>query len=125
MLSLSDHFDFLLQKIEPDRERAEFARDVPALVRDYLKQHEDIETVEPYSRLAGSYARCTAIKNIKDVDLLLTVAAADPALLIAGAAVPPLDLIACLAKPVHQRQDDPAVVPDGMRIGEAFIQIAV
>jgi len=73
MLSLSDHFDVLLQKIEPDGERAEFARDVPALVRDYLKQHEDIETVEPYSRLAGSYARCTAIKNIKDVDLLLTL----------------------------------------------------
>ncbi len=73
MLSLSDHFDVLLQKIEPDGERAEFARDIPALVRDYLQQHEDIETVEPYSRLAGSYARCTAIKDIKDVDLLLTL----------------------------------------------------
>jgi hypothetical protein len=73
MLNLSDHFDVLLQKIEPDGERAEFARDIPALVRDYLQQHEDIETVEPYSRLAGSYARCTAIKDIKDVDLLLTL----------------------------------------------------
>ena len=73
MLSLSDHFDVLLQRIEPDGERAECARDIPALVRDYLQQHEDVETVEPHSRLAGSYARCTAIKDIKDVDLLLTL----------------------------------------------------
>lgn len=73
MLSLSDHFDVLQQKIEPDGERVQFARDIPALVRDYLHQHEDIETVEPHSLLAGSYARCTAIKDIKDVDLLLTL----------------------------------------------------
>ncbi len=47
--------------------------DIPAQVRDYLHQHGDLKTISPHSRLAGSYARCTAIKDIKDVDLLLTL----------------------------------------------------
>src|SRR5579872_3934327 len=59
------------------------------------------------------------------VDLLLAIPAAYPALLVAGAAVPSLDLVAGLAQPVDQREDDPAVVPDGMRVGETFIEIAV
>ncbi len=71
MLSFSDHFDILRQRIEPDEARAQSARDIPALVREYLHQHEDLKTVSPHSRLAGSYARCTALKDIKDVDTLL------------------------------------------------------
>jgi hypothetical protein len=39
MLSLTDHFDVLLQKIEPDGERAEFACDVPALSGHFPGYH--------------------------------------------------------------------------------------
>lgn len=76
MLILPDHFCELLHRIEPEEGRANTARDIPAQVRDFLKGHQDITTITPHSRLAGSYARCTAIKHIKDVDVLLLIDAA-------------------------------------------------
>lgn len=74
MLTLPDHFKELLSAIEPEPERADAAQKAPAQVRDFLKESTDIRTIEPHSRLAGSYARHTALKNIKDVDILLFVA---------------------------------------------------
>jgi hypothetical protein len=73
MLTLSEHFDILRSRIEPTEERSEAAKDIPTAVRDYLKQSEELVTVDPHSRLAGSYARNTAIKDIKDVDVIILV----------------------------------------------------
>lgn len=71
MFTLPDHFCILLTRIEPEEDRAKIASDLPAQVRDFLQNHEDITTAVPHTRLAGSYARHTALKNIKDVDVLL------------------------------------------------------
>jgi hypothetical protein len=74
VLTLPDHFRVLLKRIEPDDERTEAAKNIPAQVRDFLQKDKAITTVEPHSRLAGSYARHTAIKDIKDVDIILLIA---------------------------------------------------
>lgn len=74
MLTLTDHFNDLLKTIEPKGDRKDKAGDLPAQVRNFLKKCSDIETIEPHSRLAGSYARSTAVKAIKDVDILLLIA---------------------------------------------------
>lgn len=73
MSTMPYHFDELLGRIEPDQEREDIAQEIPDQVRDFLKESEEITTVNPHSRLAGSYARNTAIKNIKDVDVILVV----------------------------------------------------
>ena len=73
MLTLSEHLDKLLQNIEPDSARAELAQALPNELRDYLETIELIGTVHPHSRLAGSYARDTAVGDIKDVDIVLFV----------------------------------------------------
>jgi hypothetical protein len=71
MLTLPDHFCTLLTRIEPEEKRTRIARDIPAQVRDFLQGHEEIMTIPPHSRLAGSYARHIALKAIKDVDIIL------------------------------------------------------
>lgn len=73
MLTLPDHFDCLRTNIKPNEERVQVAQDMPAQVRDFLQESEDIETVEPHSRLVGSYARHTALKDVKDVDIVLLI----------------------------------------------------
>ena len=73
MKSLRDHFLTLLRRIQPKEDRLALAVELPAKVRDFLKESEKIITVEPHTRLSGSYARETAIKQIKDVDILLFV----------------------------------------------------
>lgn len=73
MVTLSPYFDLLLSAIEPPAERLAIAQALPTDVRDYLKEHEEIITVHPHSRLAGSYARHTSIGAIKDVDILILV----------------------------------------------------
>lgn len=73
MLTLPDHFRELLAAIEPDPDRLELAQRIPADVRDFLKGCDHVQTTDPHTRLAGSYARHTAINNIKDVDILLIV----------------------------------------------------
>lgn len=73
MLTLPEHFAELLSNIEPQQDRANKAKAVPAKIRDYLKECDEIVTAAPHSRLAGSYARATAIHAIKDVDIVLLV----------------------------------------------------
>ena len=73
MNTLPDHFYELLHHIEPDADRIELAKEYPSKVRNFLKSSEILHTEDPFSRLAGSYARGTAISNIKDVDILLFV----------------------------------------------------
>lgn len=73
MNSLRDHFLAFLTRINPKEDRISLAIELPAKVREFLEESEKIVTVEPYTRLSGSYARDTAIKQIKDVDILLFV----------------------------------------------------
>src|SRR5262245_57521182 len=73
MATLPDHFRALLSSIEPNDTRLAVAQDIPNQVRKYLKDSIKIDTIEPHTRLAGSYARQTAIRDIKDVDIILIV----------------------------------------------------
>jgi len=73
MITLPDHFDSLLTNIQPRSTRISLAQEIPASIRKYLKETDLLATVDPQSRLAGSYSRSTAIKNIKDVDLLVFI----------------------------------------------------
>lgn len=73
MYSLTTHFAKFMSNIQPDGDRVELAQDIPNKLRDYLKETEKIKTVNPHTRLSGSYSRYTAIKEIKDVDILLFV----------------------------------------------------
>jgi len=70
MVALNTHFATLKSRIEPNEDRREIAQDMAAKVREHLQKHETFLTEAPHSRLAGSYARATAIKGIKDVDIL-------------------------------------------------------
>jgi hypothetical protein len=72
--TLSDNFKVFLSRIEPSTERKKSAQDMPGKIRDYLRDHEDLETVTPHTRLGGSYGRQTATGDIKDVDVLVFVA---------------------------------------------------
>ena len=61
------------KNIKPSQERLDAARDLPPKVRNYLKAHELFSTIEPHSRLAGSYAQHTCVGDVKDVDFLVIV----------------------------------------------------
>lgn len=78
MLTLGTHFDELLKNIRPSEHRLQAARDIPPLVRTFLEECEGFETVEPHSRLVGSYAQDMAVGDVKDVDILVRVPG-DPA----------------------------------------------
>lgn len=70
MSDIRHYFSALLKNINPSPERRDLAQSYPATVRDWLKQHS-FKTIGPHTRLSGSYARFTAIQDIKDVDILL------------------------------------------------------
>jgi hypothetical protein len=72
-LTLYVYFEEFLSNIEPPEHRLAAAQEIPKDVRRYLKDSEDFETVDPHSRLTGSYKRHTAVHNIKDVDFLVFV----------------------------------------------------
>lgn len=76
-LTLRHHFKKLLANIEPPVDRRLKAQSIPADVREYLKTHADFATQTPHTRLVGSYARETAIRSIKDVDILVFVKEGD------------------------------------------------
>jgi hypothetical protein len=75
MSALPEHFAELVRSTVPEGDRLALAQDWPNRIRDYLHDH-DFETVEPHTRLTGSYSRRTAIGAIKDVDILVFVPAA-------------------------------------------------
>ena len=74
MSSLKPHFDLLKKRIEPNTDCAKIAQEMPDKVREHLQKHPDFATQTPHTRLSGSYARKTATKEIKDVDILVFVA---------------------------------------------------
>lgn len=69
MAVLKDNFRTFLSEIEPNESRAKTAQQMPGKVRKYLQSHMELKTVEPHTRLAGSYGRRTANGRIKDVDI--------------------------------------------------------
>jgi hypothetical protein len=71
------HFDELLCNLQPPDDRLKAARDLPPLVREYLKQCTDFPTVYPHTRLAGSYRQHLTTVDVKDIDTLVFVPA-DP-----------------------------------------------
>jgi hypothetical protein len=71
--ALTSYFGELLKNIEPPQNRQYAAVEVSERVREFLKNHEDFPTSDPYSRLSGSYRRHTAVGDIKDVDIIVKV----------------------------------------------------
>src|SRR5687767_7924738 len=76
MYSLTAHFVKFMSNIQPGGNRVELAMEIPDKLREYLKDTDKIITIYPHTRLSGSYARYTAIKEIKDVDILLFISKA-------------------------------------------------
>jgi hypothetical protein len=73
MYTLGTHFDKLIENLKPPQERFEAARDLPAALREYLKTHSDFATLDPHTRLVGSYAQHLSVTDVKDVDILVRV----------------------------------------------------
>ena len=71
MPTVARHFDALLSAVNPPEDRAERAKETPGPVREHLARTDTLDTVEPHTRLIGSYARDTAVMEIKDVDILV------------------------------------------------------
>lgn len=72
MHALTTHFEKLFESLKPAQERLDAARDLPAAMRDYLRVSE-FDTVNPHTRLVGSYAQDLSVSDIKDVDILVRV----------------------------------------------------
>lgn len=73
MFTFGTHFGELLKNIRPPQDRLDAARDLPPLVRDYLREHDEFDTLPPHTRLVGSYAQHTSVGDVKDVDILVRV----------------------------------------------------
>ena len=72
MPNMRHHFSALLSAINPSEDRSNLATKLPGEVREFLEDHV-FATDNPHTRLSGSYARNTAICDIKDVDVLLFI----------------------------------------------------
>lgn len=77
VLTLPHHFAELRKNIEPPKHRRDAAASIPAQVREFLEDSTEFPTEDPHTRLTGSYARSTAIHDIKDVDFVVFVDAED------------------------------------------------
>ena len=71
MLKLNWYFDELKSAIEPDTKYKEHALKADDPVREYLRSDASFSNYYANSFLYGSYARSTAIGNIKDVDIVI------------------------------------------------------
>lgn len=72
-LTLSVYFEEFRSNIQPPENRLAVAAEIPGDVRKYLQENGELQTMDPHSRLTGSYRRHTAVHNIKDVDFLVFV----------------------------------------------------
>lgn len=71
MLKLNWYFDELKSAIEPDTKYKEHAQKADDPVREHLRSDASFSIYYANSFLYGSYARSTAIGNIKDVDIVI------------------------------------------------------
>lgn len=72
--SLAYNFEAFLRNIRPSPDRREAAKKYPGVVRAFLERTPLLQTIDPHSRLTGSYGRHIAIHEIKDVDLVCVLA---------------------------------------------------
>ena len=72
-MEMTSYFKGLLKNIEPDPDNVKLAKKSHEEVRDYLIGDEEISKANPETFLSGSYARNTAINDIKDVDIILMI----------------------------------------------------
>ena len=72
-MTLESYFDGLACAIEPKRESVTIAKIAHEDLRSLLQSDEEVSKTEPNTYLAGSYGRDTAIKDIKDVDIILLI----------------------------------------------------
>ena len=70
-MELNSYFDGLLGAIEPQPSSVTTAKTSHETLRSQLEKDDEAREANPDSYLAGSYARSTAIKDIKDVDIVL------------------------------------------------------
>jgi len=70
-VELDSYFRGLLASIEPDPSAVAIAKKCHEELRSTLQSDEEVSKADPDSFLAGSYARHTAIRDIKDVDIIL------------------------------------------------------
>jgi len=72
-MEMTSYFKGLLKNIEPDPNDVKLARKSHEEVRDFLIVDDEISKARPETFLSGSYARETAINDIKDVDIVLII----------------------------------------------------
>lgn len=72
-MELDSYFRGLLTSIEPDPSSVSVAKESHETLRSLLQKDEEVSQADPESFLAGSYGRNTAIKDIKDVDVILMI----------------------------------------------------
>lgn len=72
-MEMTSYFKGLLKNIEPDPNNVKLARKSHEEVRDFLIADDEISKASPETFLSGSYARETAINDIKDVDIVLII----------------------------------------------------
>lgn len=70
-MNLNGYFDELKTAIEPDTKYKEHAQKADDPVREHLRTHSSFADRHVSTFLYGSYARSTAIGNIKDVDIVV------------------------------------------------------
>src|SRR6266550_4493887 len=69
-VDLNEHFRGLLGRIEPNPAHVKAAKRAHEELREHIREHPDVREAHRDTYLSGSYARHTAIKNIKDVDVI-------------------------------------------------------
>lgn len=72
-MELQSYFQGLLQNIEPSQTAVQHAQTTHNALRTTLEKDEEIKDANPDTFLSGSYARQTAINDIKDVDVILLI----------------------------------------------------
>lgn len=70
-MELNSYFRGLLAQIEPKPNVVTEAKSSHETLRSYLHNDDEIAKADPETYLSGSYARDTAIKDIKDVDIIV------------------------------------------------------
>jgi len=69
-MDMTEYFEGLLGRIEPSDRHVAKAKAAHELLRKRLKDDDTVGEAHEETYLSGSYARYTAIKNIKDVDII-------------------------------------------------------
>ncbi|MBN4003603.1 nucleotidyltransferase [Nostoc sp. LPT] len=72
MFPVVTYFAELLKNIRPPEHRIKAAQELPPIVRKFIEESE-FPTIDPHTRLAGSYAQKMGAGDVKDVDTLVRV----------------------------------------------------